>query len=58
MEPPKNRAELETVLGMANYLAKFTPSFSYANAPLCQLLKQSSEILWDKRHDIAFQNVT
>ncbi|XP_055772052.1 transport and Golgi organization protein 1 homolog [Salvelinus fontinalis] len=41
MEPPKNRAELETVLGMVNYLAKFAPSLSNANAPLHQLLKQS-----------------
>ncbi|KAM9514757.1 LOW QUALITY PROTEIN: uncharacterized protein ACWYII_045520 [Salvelinus alpinus] len=55
MEPPKNRAELETVLGMVNYLAKFAPSLSNANAPLHQLLKQSSEFLWDKQHDIAFQ---
>uniref|UniRef100_A0A8C7UJR4 ribonuclease H n=1 Tax=Oncorhynchus mykiss TaxID=8022 RepID=A0A8C7UJR4_ONCMY len=57
MEPPKNCAELETVLGMVNYLAKFAPSLSNANARLCQLLKQSSEFLWDKQHDIAFQNV-
>uniref|UniRef100_A0AAZ3PVE5 ribonuclease H n=1 Tax=Oncorhynchus tshawytscha TaxID=74940 RepID=A0AAZ3PVE5_ONCTS len=57
MEPPKNHAELETVLGMANYLAKFAPSLSNANAPLRQLLKQSSEFLWDKQHNVAFQNV-
>ncbi|XP_029489352.1 uncharacterized protein LOC115108941 [Oncorhynchus nerka] len=57
MEPPKNCAELETVLGMVNYLAKFAPSLSNANAPLRQLLKRSSEFLWDKQHDIAFQNV-
>ena len=57
MEPPKNRAELETVFGMVNHLAKFAPSLSNANSPLCQLLKQSSEFLWDKQYDIAFQKV-
>ena len=57
MEPPNSHAVLETVLGMVNYLAKFAPSLSNANARLCQLLKQSSEFLWDKQHDIAFQNV-
>jgi hypothetical protein len=57
MEPPKNCAELETVLEMVNYLAKFAPSLSNANARLRQLLKQSSELLWDKQHDISFQNV-
>jgi hypothetical protein len=55
MGPPKNRAELETVLGMVNYLAKFAHSLANAIAPLCQLLKQSSEFLWDKQHDIAFR---
>ncbi|KAJ8351148.1 hypothetical protein SKAU_G00226240 [Synaphobranchus kaupii] len=57
MEPPKNRAELETVLGMANYLAKFAPSLSEVNAPMRQLLKQSNEFLWDKQHDAAFQKM-
>ena len=48
MEPPKNRTELETVLGMINYLAKLAPSLYNANALLCQLRKQPSEFLWDK----------
>ncbi|KAI4900308.1 hypothetical protein NFI96_009493 [Prochilodus magdalenae] len=28
MQPPKNRAELETILGMVKYLARFTPHLS------------------------------
>lgn len=54
MEPPKNKAELETVLGMVNYLSKFAPCLSEINTPLCQLLKQSSEFIWDAQHDTAF----
>lgn len=57
MEVPKSRAELETVLGMVNYLAKFAPSLSEINAPMRQLLKQSNEFLWDKQHDAAFQRM-
>ena len=57
MEPPKSRAELETVLGMVNYLAKFAPSLSEINAPLRQLLKQSNEFLWDTQHDAAFRKM-
>lgn len=34
MEAHKNHAELETVLGMVNYLAKFAPSLSEINAPI------------------------
>lgn len=57
MKPPRNRAELETVLGMVNYLAKFAPGLSETNAPMRQLLKQSSEFLWDKQQDAAFQKM-
>uniref|UniRef100_A0A8C2F8L8 Reverse transcriptase/retrotransposon-derived protein RNase H-like domain-containing protein n=1 Tax=Cyprinus carpio TaxID=7962 RepID=A0A8C2F8L8_CYPCA len=54
MQPPTSRGELETILGMVNYLARFAPRLSEINAPLRQLLKQDSEFLWDKNHDKAF----
>ncbi|RXN31466.1 Retrovirus-related Pol poly from transposon [Labeo rohita] len=38
MEPPKEKVELETVLGMISYLSKFAPGLSDVNAPLRQLL--------------------
>jgi len=28
MEPPRNRQELKTLLGMVNYLAKLTPNLA------------------------------
>lgn len=34
MESPKDKGELETVLGMINYLSKFAPGLSDVNAPL------------------------
>lgn len=34
MEPPKDRAELETILGMVNFLSKFAPMLSDVNAPM------------------------
>ena len=57
MEPPKDRGELETILGMVNYLSKFAPMLSDINAPLRQLLKQSNEFLWDAQHDEAFRKM-
>ena len=57
MEPPQNKAELETIMGMVNYLARFAPSLSEINAPLRQLLKQSSEFVWDETHNSAFQQM-
>ncbi len=37
MDPPRNRAELETVLGMVNYLSKFAPNLAEITSPLAQI---------------------
>ena len=34
MEPPRNNQELETLLGMVNYVAKFTPNLADTTAPI------------------------
>lgn len=57
MEPPKDKGELETVLGMINYLSKFAPGLADVNAPLRQLLKESSEFVWDAQHEKAFKKI-
>ncbi|CAI5671962.1 unnamed protein product [Oreochromis niloticus] len=57
MPPPENKNELETILGMANYLSRFAPRLSEVNAPLRQLLKQDSEFIWDQNHDRVFHQM-
>ncbi|KAL0194540.1 hypothetical protein M9458_008112, partial [Cirrhinus mrigala] len=57
MQPPQSKPELETILGMVNYLARFTPHLSEVNAPLRQLLKQDCEFIWDAVHDRAFKQI-
>uniref|UniRef100_A0A8C6K5V8 Gypsy retrotransposon integrase-like protein 1 n=1 Tax=Nothobranchius furzeri TaxID=105023 RepID=A0A8C6K5V8_NOTFU len=54
MLPPKNKAELETILGMVNYLARFAPHLSQIIAPRRQLLKRENEFTWDRQHEDAF----
>ncbi|KAL0161181.1 hypothetical protein M9458_044906, partial [Cirrhinus mrigala] len=56
-DPQKSKPELETILGMVNYLARFTPHLSQVNAPLRQLLKQDCEFIWDAVHDRAFKQI-
>ena len=34
MQPPQNKAELETILGMVNYLSKFAPNLSEITSPI------------------------
>lgn len=57
MEPPKNKGELETILGMVNYLAKFSPNLSAITAPMRQLLSKEVEFIWDQPQNEAFEEV-
>ena len=57
MEPPRNKQELETLLGMVNYLAKFTPNLAETTAPMRNLLKKDSEFIWDCAQDTAFNHM-
>ncbi|KAK9513152.1 hypothetical protein VZT92_026713 [Zoarces viviparus] len=57
MAPPRNKAELETILGMVTNLCKFAPRLSETIAPLRQLLKENSEFTWDSNQDVAFQQM-
>lgn len=57
MELPRNRKELKTVLGMINYLAKFSPNLSEITHPMRQLLQNTFEFIWDEPQASAFQKV-
>ena len=47
MDPPTNRSELETFLGMINYLSKFCPNLAELTSPLRRLLAKDVEFAWD-----------
>ena len=57
MDPPTNRSELETFLGMINYLSKFCPNLAELTSPLRRLLAKDVEFAWDKPQADAFQKV-
>ena len=57
MEPPKNRSELETFLGMVNYMAKFAPHLSEITSPMRALLGRGIEFVWDSSQQQAFDKV-
>ena len=46
--------ELQTFLGMATYLGRFTPKLATLNAPLRGLCKKGSEFVWGPEHKKAF----
>ena len=49
--------ELETLLGMVNYLAKFTPNLAETTSPMRSLLKKDSEFIWDCAQQTAFDKM-
>ncbi|KAI0238058.1 hypothetical protein LSAT2_011314 [Lamellibrachia satsuma] len=54
MAKPANKSELQTILGMENYLSKFAPHPSGVTAPMRDLLKKDSEFMWDMQQETAF----
>ena len=56
MRVPENHAELETILGMLAYVAKFIPNLSELNAPL-RALKTQEHFVWTPEADLAFCKV-
>ena len=57
MEPSRHRQELETLLAMVNYLAKFTPNAAEPTSPMRSLLKKDSEFAWECAQKTAFDKI-
>lgn len=57
MTRPTNKNDLETFLGVANFLRPFVPNLSALTAPLRELLKKNVIFAWSKRHDGAFDTI-
>ena len=57
MTAPTDVRELQTCLGMANYLGRFTPHLATVSAPLRHLCKTNFPYDWGPEHDAAFSNL-
>ena len=57
MTAPKNVKELQTFLGLATYLQRFTPHLSKLAAPLRDLYMKDIRFSWEKGHQEAFENL-
>ncbi|KAK2722616.1 hypothetical protein QYM36_002972 [Artemia franciscana] len=56
MRTPNTKDELQTILGMMNYLARYIPNLSSINQPLRDLVKQQ-QFKWKQQHDKSFTNI-
>ena len=57
MTAPTDVKELQTFLGLANYLGRFTPHPATVSAPLRDLCKTNVPYDWGPEHDAAFSNL-
>ena len=57
MTPPTNAQELQSFLGILNYLSRYTPDLATTTAPLRDLTKKDIIFVWGHKHQKAFDNV-
>ena len=50
MSSPQNLAELQTFIGMVNYLNRFSPIIAQTSEPLQQLMKKDTPFAWQPEH--------
>ena len=52
-----NRQELQTFLGLANYMGPFIPNLSTLTGPLHELLKEDNRFKWYAAHQESFNKI-
>ena len=57
MPTPSSKQDVKRLLGMANYLQRFTPNLSEVTAPFRDLLKEDNQFLWDAAQERSFQEL-
>ena len=55
--PPRNREELQSFFGFANYYRDFIPFHAAKVQPMQELLKKNQHFYWKERHQEAFDAV-
>ena len=55
MMMPMLKLELQSFLGLCNYLANYVPSLSAVLQPLCELTKKDTNFQWNSQYDILYQ---
>ena len=55
MTTPMSKLELQSFLGLCNYLAIYIPSLSSILQPLCELTKKDTDFQWNLQYDTLYQ---
>ena len=54
MPPPQSKKQVQSFIGMVNYLSKFSAQLSELAEPICELSKERVPFDWGPEHDEAF----
>ena len=57
MKPPQNLQELQSYLGLVNYLNRFSPTLAELTAPLRVLCKKDTLFAWESAQQEAFEAI-
>ena len=57
MPSPKNKQDVQRLLGMLTYVSRFIKNFTNKTEPLRSLLKNEVEFIWDDEKEKAFKNL-
>ena len=57
MDPPRNVTEVRSLLGMAQYSARFIPNFAEMTTPLRDLTHQGAKWRWSQTEQAAFEKL-
>ena len=58
MPSPKNLTELQSFMGMINYLNRFSPVIAQTSEPVRQLMKKQVPVVQQEEHQKAFQSLS
>ena len=56
-EPPTDKRELRSFLGMTNFTSQFMPNYANVTHPLRMLLRKNCHWKWEKEHQKAFEKL-
>lgn len=57
LNSPKNKKDLQRILGMINYLAKFVPNLSQSTSTIRHLLSDKVEFIWGENEENCFKKL-
>jgi hypothetical protein len=57
LKEPQNKKELQSILGIINYLRKYIPNLAEVSNPLRELLKSNVEFQWLETHTNTFNEI-